>query len=256
MPVVLQIVGLFHIPSLSHFVCVLVHEFSFTADFISSGQLPSCLSTTQGIARLLVSFRCHLHRVKKHTHTYVSRSISGLFSQKNLLMVLTRRNFFDSTDSLVSRLLGACHCVGPGITEVNATLPLRSAGGICHALPFLFRLPLSHILCPCRCRGGLCATRECLPVPRLPTPGAPKRSVLWASEGCWVPCQRGRTASSSPGPCVSVFSGPGAVPPSPFLLCPLGQLHPVFITSAFFKSRPPCAHSPFLLWVASKLKVF
>lgn len=135
----------------------------------------------------------------------------------------------DWTDSSVSHILCAYHCVGPGITQVNMTFPVWSARGTCpcSAVPPLAAAPPCPLLFAAmeavdnqiRSAYANAANSECFWV------------FHWASEVCLTPASWGGHLFKS-RLTVSVFSGPAAALPSPqFRPGPFGWLHQVlFIT--------------------------
>ena len=132
----------------------------------------------------------------------------------------------DWTDSSVSHLRCACHWVGPGITQVNATFPLWSARGTClcsafpppaatQPRPLLFA---AMEACDNQIRSAhaSAANSECFWV-----------FHPWASEVCLSPASWGGHFFKS-RLTVPAFPGPEAALPSPqFWPCPFGWLHQV-----------------------------
>ena len=101
------------------------------------------------------------------------------------------------TDSSVSHLLCACHCVGPGITQVNMTFLLWSARGTCpcSAIPPLAATPPRPLLFAAM---EACDNQISLPTPRQPTLSASECSIPGHQKSAW-PLPAGEDTSSSPG---------------------------------------------------------
>ena len=198
---------------------------------------------------------------KKKKSLYVS--ISGLLFKKEKKKTLWYPVFkvLGWTDSSVSHLLCACHCVGPGITQVNMTFLLWSARGTCPCSaipPLAATLPRPLLFAAMEARDNQirsahakAANFECCWV-----------FHSWASEVCLAPASWGGHLFKS-RLTVSVFPGPAAALPSPqFWPGPFGWLHQVlFITYQLpqlveetWREIPSCfllIFSPFCLALSS-----